>query len=474
MNTETIENHQTESQLETFEYDNSDEKQLIDLDRLGWAYSSFTTNLIEEVASEKQIQESEYTIKDTANSMNSAMYYEYNELSSVKIIELLPSYDRLDQMHMYNFSPKVKLNLSEQGFLDDNVKSKVFYFNLKHIKSEITFNYVYALITAGTPEVVIALISRTGHIYFARPSLQYFWNATKSMEKTKKIISDCFDFVRKEKEKYLGDDVDGIKRDLLISSLSKLIRLNTIINETDVDYLVSKINKSIESVFSLEENDPIYSKDSKSFFSSIHHAVLKNKNSVYRKALFKLLDARERISKVSFFNGINITLKLLSQIAEFGYVHDRANNVWVKEVNIKPTMCFKGSKLWRILPKYRSYEITKLIIEPRNFITSDYTFRMHAEGKHPNVSPSSVVCLGIELDREWRRILTKNDIENYSLTEDVSNFLNSIEKTLEVPNFDSAFFDMPDFSQRTVEIKTNYKQKEKSNTGENERWIVLE
>lgn len=435
----------------------------------GWKGMLHVSNLISEVTGEEGFQNSDYGFRDDLEKIDRDLTYAMSH-ELVPEFEILPAFKELNGIHLYNLSPNIKFNMRAQD-IESMLANDCRKCYLRDIESGSTINNMFSVLTVGNSNIVVCVISRHGKPYFVSQVVRLIWATTGKRSETKTILKKCLQFTRDQRSKYVDVEGDGLAKDVLTSTLMKLIKSGTAVNARNLNEFLTSVNNGMKSLFE-PVPDRGYSTNSQARPNAIHYSLLKNQNNVYRRALEKIITARARLAKDAYARGLSIGMKLFSELARAGYKYNEKTRRWEKEMALEPTMCYKDSKLWQILPEFRVYKITKLSITADDFAEMSNSFHMRAEGSHPNVNSSGNVCLGGDMNSRWHRIVTSDAGSGEKVSAEVFEYLMDIEETLEIPNFDSAYKHMDDFESKVISAVRDHTAGSKRGT--ERKWTELE
>ena len=310
---------------------------------------------------------------------------------------------------------------------------------------------VNTIFTFSRNNNVFCVITTDCCVNFSIPAMKVL-HAIHGTEKVKETVRNIFNYTTKLRETYYGTEAeesqspDGLINDIVLSIFKGLdASLKQKNNFTSEQNLLVHINRSIKR--SIE--NIIYSGE-----GYIKQQLLINSNQMYRSFISRFVTVREQEKVSSFNNGMIVGSKILSSLRNSGYTFNNEDECWNKTVNIKPKLCTgsKNGTLYKLPEKWQIYTIERLKFEPSNLTGGNFVIQ--GTGRHPNMDPNgNWLCLGDDLPKKFRKLL----INQSTTIEQYSNFILSIEETMQIINWHSSYWNMA----------TDMKDEDKKKYGEN-------
>ena len=146
------------------------------------------------------------------------------------------------------------------------------------------------------------------------------------------------------------------------------------------------------------------------------------------------MKGQEGIEQKAMNKGIVIGSKFFTAFQRSGYVYDLTSGKWEKKIDMVPQFCLRGGQLYKIPKEYQKYIVETFVFDPASLYSGE-RFVLNARGKHPNVSGSGQVCIGVELTNKFIRLIRNRDV----MLHEYINFITDIEEALKIINFDSSY-----------------------------------
>lgn len=369
-----------------------------------------------------------------------------------------PSLDFLNKIHVYNLLENKRITNSKIDGME-MVDTSNYVFPIRYIDTHNFFSIFYVT----KEKLVFSYISTDGNIYFQQHLLALIVE-NFGVECLIDVIFDIGIFYYKQSNSYfIKFDPENCSRDLLNSIL--------------IYYFNNEKRKKVvsEAIHALR----IYLKSIVETNNSYFDSVLINRNASYQRSILSLNRKIKQEETSLYQAGLNLGMDFFTSLQLAGYNFNADRNCWEKIVNIVPKRCFNDGLLYEINEDNREYKITRLYIQQGDLNLTSNSFYIKADGRHPNVN-NGCVCLG-ELGQLWIDLqnLVQNSLHDRSLKKKIISsfisFLTKIEETLMVPNFDSAYFQMDYFKEKTTRIQTEKEKAEQTRVNTNEKsWALLE
>lgn len=388
----------------------------------------------------------------------------YNQNCNANIdplsVNVLPGFYEMNGVHFYNLQPSIKMTKNSEDLKLLETRN-CFLKTIEQAQTSYT-KHLFAVLTVMNNNMIVCIINRRGEPIFCCHTLRCLWASSD-----KSVVLDtlklCYEFAKTQMEKYCGENASVVTKDLLTSALIAVLKESRIeCSPSSINEIISRMKKSISSF--LEQS---YGSNNEK--PMITQFLLKNQSNAYRREISRLVGARERYSREGYERGLAVGMRLFGEISKVGYSFNPDRNVWEKKLNLVPEFCYRDGKLWKFRPGAHNYKLTKLSVDPKDFSAISNSFHIRADGKHPNVGGGGSVCLG-ELGNKWHQIYKSRGDEN--IGEQVRDFLLSIEETLEIPNFDSAYESLSNFSDK-VEAATRDHTEKSNKKGTGRKWTEI-
>ena len=334
----------------------------------------------------------------------------------------LPSCSKLNYTTIFNVSPNSNcFNIEEKNLLFDKSVYNIYEYP----------NNIYGIFTFSPQKIIAGILRIDGTMQISRQLIY------KIADKEESLMREFLDVVKKMlvfssnicKSYFIQDKINTVgSTDLTNSLLTRVLNQlhNDSYSKMDAEqvltHVYSRIDKHVKKFYSLSELDTTNTK------------VLYNKNSLYRRSLLEMHKHSTQVSKDSFVRGLNVGTKVFAALISSGFSIDE-DCVLSKEVDITPEFCIYEGIYWKIPKENREYNISKIIFIPSQ-LSHQVNLQLTVEGKHPNVSGSSVICIGEENVELYRKLISKEETD----PEDLVTFFTEIEKTLHVINYDSSYY----------------------------------
>jgi len=189
-------------------------------------------------------------------------------------------------------------------------------------------------------------------------------------------------------------------------------------------------------------------------------------NDLYRVEIAKHVKRIDKVRENAFKLGMINGSTFIAALENKGYRTKPFRHTFIKKVNIVPQFCiyddrkFQWHKGGQILYRIEAieFDLTKLLHNEDSGITIHNT----GDSNHPNTGADNYLCLG-DLYYELKNILKSDK----STIGEFEKFIDLIESTLNVVNFDSAYneinvdWDEDDLDSFLTEVKNFRKSKVK-------------
>ena len=352
--------------------------------------------------------------------------------------DLLPSFNALNRIHIYNLNPDIDLQTNVEGFSEEQVRN----CSLRSIRARayLDFDNFFGVLVAGTTNSVVAFVLRDGGLLFVLDTLNVIKTVTKDLNLIRQLVNKCWTFANTQKSKYNGTDIKGLEEDVLASAIMKVINTpGSGISKGNLREFVKQVQSSVKSLFR--------DQDTTSGFTAIHYSLLINSNKAYRRIISGMNKKLADVKKQAYQKGIEFGSKYYIGLYQAGWSYDPSIRRWYLEMDIIPKQAFKGEKLHEIVERYQMYKITRLEIDPVALVSAgaSHMFPVYCRGVHPNVNGTNV-CLGTELPNEWSRLIT-NEMGG---ERDFTNFLKKLVDLLQIVNFDSSYYQIHDVPENAI------------------------
>jgi len=351
--------------------------------------------------------------------------YSLDTISVTKRIDfrkILPSLKETGNIYIYNLNPDI--DLESLGRTSEEVSN---FIKENLFLSLMNEDYVSAVFTVGDNDLVFMIVDVNGKPHFVMNAL-YVISMVVDQDSLLEMIDKSLVFLDEHRRKYFSESCsEEMLKDILGMILAKVGRGRSDLFKGNISKISTVFHEQLRNIFGL-------SKDSDA--NVVTYKLLSMGNSVYREVLLRTIENTKKEISNAYRRGLTISSLFTDALKMAGYKAEDWN-IFVKKVDICPTLCLYKGKLYKYNPpdssRYR-YRIKRFIFD-RGDINSE-KFIIRIKGKHPNVDErNDTVCLG-DLEHTFRYLV----FEKKKLSvDDFVNFLTEIEKSLAIINFDSAF-----------------------------------